>query len=221
MRRNQHRVSSILRLASGASIALCTFIGCSAESPSPSPTSPGDVAASYDNLTTDLSVCQKAHDTCLDAADGDAPKVDDCEAEAADCRDAVRASRQEVHAALRECVSTARTCVHSIGDGGMAAVRKCGDAFHECVKAALPPPPPLPPCVQTLRDCLSPGADGAAPDRAACLSEFRTCAIAGLPPCMKGLATCLNDGGSLRECLPPARECRTYRLTHDGGVPPM
>jgi hypothetical protein len=179
-----------------------------------------DVQTSYDNLTTDLSICAKSTQTCLEAADGDRPKIQTCEDERMSCETAVNAARKEVHDGIRACVDTARTCAHNIGDGGVAALRACGQAFHSCVQDALPPPPPVPPCVEALRECLSHSEDGGRAARDACGKQFRMCAEAELPPCAHGLATCIDKGGSFWACERAAAKCRDFRLSHDGGVPP-
>src|SRR5512141_3099204 len=44
-----------------------------------------DVQTSYDNRTTDLSICEKSHQTCLEAADGDRPKIQTCQDERMSC----------------------------------------------------------------------------------------------------------------------------------------
>src|SRR5215475_5265783 len=54
-----------------------------------------------EELNTDLGVCTVAHDTCMQAADGDVSKVDTCKAESSDCHDAVKAEQQQVHTAIR------------------------------------------------------------------------------------------------------------------------
>jgi len=204
-------------LPAAVALALSLSVGCSGEGAS---SGDANIASSYDNLTTDLSICAKSRETCLDAADGDRPKIQTCQDELADCRDAVQAARKEVHAGIRACVDAAKECVHSIGDGGEPAARQCGQTFHACVKAALPPPPPLPPCVQPLKDCLAANADGGRDAKQACLEQFRSCAVGRLPPCMHGLAECVDGGGDVRECTMQARQCKDYRLSHDGGVPP-
>jgi len=190
--------------------------GCSAEDASPS----GENASTYENLTTDLSICDQAQHDCLDAADGDRPKIQVCRDEMSSCRDAVKEAKKEIHDSLRACVATARTCVKNIGDGGRDAHHACGTQFHECVQEALPPPPPVPPCVQALKSCLSDAGDGGRDARRECFQSFHTCAEANLPPCLKGLAQCLDAHGDLRACRNEERECRDYRLSHDGGVPP-
>jgi len=197
--------------------AVVLAAGCSSgQSSAPGP----DVQTSYDNLTTDLSICEKSKQTCLEAADGDRPKIQTCQDERMSCETAVRAATKEVHDGIRACATTARTCAHDSGDGGVAALRACGQAFHACVEEALPPPPPIPPCVESLRECLSRSEDGGRAARDACGKQFRTCAEEQLPPCARGLATCIDNGGSFWACERAAAKCRDFRLSHDGGVPP-
>jgi hypothetical protein len=173
-------------------------------------------------LTTDLGVCSVAHDTCLQASDGDVSKIDSCKSEASDCRDAVQAAAMEVHTAIRACATTARTCFMSVADGGSADRKACGQQLRMCVDAALPPPPPLPPCAATLKQCLQSAAgDAGTSTRETCVSTFHTCVDATLPPCMHELATCLEDRSAPRfACEREANQCRKYRFTHDGGLPP-
>jgi hypothetical protein len=204
-------------LAPAAAVSLFAALsGCSTEDSA----SPGANASTYENLTTDLSICDQAQRDCLDAADGDRPKIQVCHDEMSGCRDAVKAAKKEIHASLRACVDTARACVKNIGDGGRDARRACGTQFHQCVQEALPPPPPVPPCVQALHACLGENEDGGRDAKRECFQQFRTCAEANLPPCLKGLAQCLDAQGDMRACQKEERECRDYRLSHDGGVPP-
>lgn len=186
-----------------------------------SPPNRNDTASSYENLTTDLSICQKSQETCLDAADGNSAMIQTCHDELLACREAAITATQELHAALRACVDAAKACVAGDGgqaDSGMPLLLTCGIAFHECVEAALPPPPPLPPCAAALKECLQ--GDGGQVDAGTCLAEYRACAIAELPPCAQEFATCIEQGGEFWTCATAARECWTYRMTHDGGVPP-
>src|ERR1700759_111347 len=98
-----------------ASLTLAFTAGCSSGQSSGTPESTGSYVQ---DLTTDLGVCTVAHDTCMQAADGDVPKIDSCKSEASDCKDAVSAARQEIHTAIRACADTARTCFVGAADGG-------------------------------------------------------------------------------------------------------
>lgn len=231
MTMNMHRSHvPVLWMLAIPSLALLAGAGCGSGDDGASSKS-ADLGASYDNLNTDLSICDKARDDCLDAADGNPGAIQACKDERASCADAIKEARTEVHDALRACVATARDCVHAaLGDGGFrqlesdagrSAIRECGDAFRSCVKAALPAIQ-LPPCVQTAARCFEAASsgDGGRAAREACAEQFKTCAEAELPPCLHAFATCMDEGGTLRSCLPPERECRDYRMTHDGGVPP-
>jgi hypothetical protein len=71
-----------------------------------------------------------------------------------------------------------------------------------------------------LKDCLAESADGGRAAKQECLQQFHTCAVAQLPPCMHGVATCIDGGGEVRDCVKEGRQCKDYRLSHDGGVPP-
>ncbi len=142
-------------LASAFALALAAGCG-SGQSAGSSPS-----AGTYETeLTTDLGVCSVAHDTCMQAADGDVSKVDTCKTEASACGDAVKQARQEIHTSIRACATTARTCFMGAADGGMGALKTCGQQLRACVEMALPPPPPLPPCAVALQTCLSSTGDG-------------------------------------------------------------
>src|SRR5512142_774116 len=83
-------------IASAFALALAS--GCSGEQSTGSAPSTGTYLA---ELNTDLGVCSVAHDTCMQAADGDVSKADACKAEASDCHDAVQAARPEIQTAIR------------------------------------------------------------------------------------------------------------------------
>jgi len=203
-------------VASAFAFALAS--GCSSGQGNGSAPTTGTYLA---DLSTDLGVCTVAHDTCMDAADGDVSKVDTCKAEASDCHDAVQAEEQQVHTAIRACATTARSCFMSTEDAGTAARMECGQQLRACVEMALPPPPPLPPCAAALKTCLSSTEDGGADARKACLSTFNSCVVASLPPCMHEFATCVEDRSEPpRACERQAAQCTQYRFTHDGGLPP-
>jgi hypothetical protein len=214
MKRTEHRLQAVLGILFATSVGV--VIGCSGQDGSRG----GDVGSSYDNLTTDLSVCQKSASDCLDAADGDRPRIQVCRDDLANCRDAVQAAKSEVHDALRACVQTVRSCVRNASDAGPDGIAACRESFQACVKAAIPPPPPLPPCAESLKQCLSESSDGGREARVQCFQTFHSCVEASLPPCMHGFATCIDsDGGSLWGCAEQAHECMKYRFTHDGGLP--
>jgi hypothetical protein len=157
----------------------------------------------------------------MQAADGDVSKVDTCKAEASACHDAVTAARQEIHTAIRACASSAKSCFQGAAEAGMDARKMCGKELRSCVEMALPPPPPLPPCCAALKQCLSSTDDGGTTAREACFTTFHSCVEATLPPCMHELATCIDDRSEPpRACERQAEECRHYRFTHDGGLPP-
>ena len=181
-----------------------------------------DLGTYLADLNTDLGVCSVAHDTCLQAADGDVSKIQSCKDERSACADAVQAARKEVHDAIRACADTARMCFHALApDAGRAAFHQCGQQLRACVDDALPPPPPLPPCAAALKQCLSSTHDGGSGARHACLQTFHSCVDATLPPCMHELATCIEDHSEPRfACARQAAQCRKYRFTHDGGLPP-
>lgn len=201
-----------------AAMGLALVTGCGSGTSSPQRSG---IASSYENLTTDLSICQKSQETCLDAADGNSAMIQTCHDELLQCKQAISAATQELHAALLSCVDSVKACLAGDGgasDSGVPLLLTCGTAFHACVEAALPPPPPLPPCAAALKQCL--GSDGGQVDAGTCLADYRACAIAELPPCAQEFATCLEQGGEFWTCAAAARECWSYRMTHDGGVPP-
>lgn len=215
----QKRKAWLAAYVAGSAVAgLSLAMGCGSSSSSPSR---GDSASSYENLTTDISICQKNQETCLDAVDGNSAMIQTCHDELLACRQAISAATEELHAALRACVDAAKACVAGDGgasDSGTPLLLTCGGAFHACVQAALPPPPSVPLCAAALKECLR--GDGGQVDAGTCLTEYRACAIAALPPCAQEFATCLEQGGEFWACATAARECWTYRMTHDGGVPP-
>jgi hypothetical protein len=198
-------------------LALALGAGCSSHGDGSIPAT----GTFLEDLSTDLGVCGAARDACMQAADGDPNAFDTCKAERTACGDAVQAARKEIHDAIRVCATTARTCWMNAADAGDAARHQCGKDLRACVEAALPPPPPLPPCVAALKQCLSSTGDGGADARSACVKTFHGCVDATLPPCMHGLATCIEDHSQPRfACERQADQCRRYRSTHDGGLPP-
>src|SRR5204862_4885351 len=113
----------IVGAISASALALLLGFGCSSGHGSDQGPSTG---AFLENLTTDLGVCSQARTTCLDAADGDRPKIQTCEDERAACGQAVQAAFKEVHDGIRACASAARQCLQSSADGGPSARKQCG-----------------------------------------------------------------------------------------------
>src|ERR1700742_2249975 len=124
MNHRQH-ITHARAFSTFASIAFAFTLaaGCSTGQSAGSTESTGSYVQ---DLSTDLGVCSVAHDTCLQAADGDVSKIDTCKSEASDCHDAVAAEAQQVHTAIRACAQTARTCFMSTEDAGDAARKTCG-----------------------------------------------------------------------------------------------